>query len=180
MVNTTVTVIGVEDAMKALQAAFPEQPRVQRKVLNSTMSASAKKTMVPMAKALASSRDTSGALAESIQVRNASAATIRKRRAAGAVEMVPIRHHRKAMAMYIQHYYTAKGKSPSVWLIGNGLRYGHLVEFGSVNNSAYPFLWPAAEAQGEAYKREFASMMKVQIEKAVKREARKHAKAKKR
>ena len=179
MVNTTVTVVGVEEAMKALQAAFPQQPRLQRKILNRTMSGAAKKEMVPLAKALASNRDTSGALAESIGVRNASAATVRQRRAGGAVEMVPIRYNRKAMAMYIQHYYTDKGKTAPAFLVVNGLRYGHLIEFGSVNNTAYPFLWPAAEAKAEAYKREFAAVMKVQIERAVRSEARKRAKAKK-
>lgn len=176
MVNTTVKVIGVEQAMKALQAAFPGNPREQRKILNRTMSRSAKKTMVPMAKALALQGDGSGALSESIGVRNASARTVRERKAAGAVEMVPLRYHKKAMAMYIAHYYTSKGKNPDMKFPINGLRHGHLVEFGSKNNSAAPFLAPAANAQMGAYKNLFASEMRSQIEKSVKRQARKRAK----
>ena len=179
MVNTTVVVVGVEEAMKALQAAFPHEPRVQRKVLNQTMSAASRKTMVPMAKGLALKGDSSGALSESITMRNASAATIRKRKAAGAVEMVPIRYHRKALAMYIQHYFTDKGLNAPATFLANGMRYGHLVEFGSVHSEKSPFLWPAAEAQRGSYQREFAKLMEVQIERAVKSAARKQAKAKK-
>ena len=177
MVNTTVTVVGVEEAMKALQAAFPQNPREQRKILNRAMSQSAKKTMVPMAKSLAMQGDGSGALSESIGMRNASARKIRERRAAGFVEMVPIRGHKKAMSMYIAHYYTSRGITPSAWLVANGLRYAHLIEFGSANNKARPFLWPAASAQSGAYQNIFGATMKRQIELSVKRQARKRAKA---
>lgn len=174
--EASVKIEGLEDAMKAMMAAFPSDPRTQVRILNSAMRTAARPTILPAAKALAMQGDGSGALSEAMGVRSQSAAKRRARGVAGGVEVVPVRSNRKAMMMYIQHYYVARGRTPPAGILTSGIRHGHLVEFGSVNNSARPFLWPAATSNRGAYQSQFAASMKRVTEAAVRREASKRGK----
>lgn len=165
---------GLDEAMKALQAAFPDNYKKQSQMINGAMGSSARKSILPIAKQLALVGDGSGALSESLKVR---AQKARKRKdKAGGMEVVPVRHDRKAMALYISHYYTQMGLIPPARLVTDGIRHGHLVEFGSVKESARAFLWPAGKAGQMVYTSLFASELRKRIESAVRREAKKAGK----
>lgn len=167
---------GVEDALKALQAAFPDNPKKQAQVMHSAMGRAARKTILPLAKQWANDGDGSGALAESLKVR---VQPMRNRRAKGTyigMEVTPVRHTPSAVAMYIAHYYNAKGIAPPANIVSSGILHGHLVEFGFTHKSgqfvaARPFLWPAAEAGKSVYIDAFASMFRRSVEAAVKKAA---------
>jgi hypothetical protein len=167
-----VKIDGLEEAMRAMKAAFPADPKKQRQILNGAMSGSARKSMVPIAKQLALAGDGSGALSEAIAVRNMNARTLRKVRSVAGVQITPVRANRKAMMMYIAHYYTSRGRVPHANMINSGIRHGHLVEFGSVHNQPQPFLLPAASAGKGAYVRGFSAEMSKKTEAAVRRAAR--------
>jgi len=175
-VAASIKIEGLEQAMKALRAAFPDDAKTQYRVLNSTISAAARPTMLKTAKQLALQGDESGALSESLGLRYQSKSKIRAKRLAGGVEIVPVRHNKKAMALYIQHYYNAKGIAAPMKTITSGIRHGHLIEFGTKHHAARPFLWPAVRAQWGAFNARFASDLKKKIEQAVRRAARKRGK----
>lgn len=156
---------GVDEAIDAMMAAFPKDPAKQRTLVNGAMRVSARKNMLPKAKQLALMGDGSGALSEALAIRSQAKRKIKSKGAAAGVEIVPVRHNRKALAMYINHYYTSKGKNAPASIVSSGIRHGHLVEFGSVNNNARPFLWPAAQAGQASY---IASVGK-ELEKATER-----------
>ena len=164
---------GLDAALKAMQAAFPRDAKKQKQILNSSMRASANKAILPAAKRNALQGDGSGALSEALGIRNTKARKLRQSGVPAGVEIVPVRANMKAMALYIAHYYTAQGRTPPAGILSSGIRHGHLVEFGSVNNSAQPFLWPAASSGHGAYVRGFAAEMQKKTEAAVRREARK-------
>ena len=172
----SVKIEGLESALKAMQAAFPANAKKQKQILNAAMRSSANKAMVPTAKQFALAGDGSGALSESLGIRNMSTRTLRATGNVAGVQVVPVRANRKAMQMYIQHYYIARGRTPDANMITSGIRHGHLVEFGSVNNTPQPFLWPAAASGKGAYIRNFAGEMKKKTESAVRRAARKRTK----
>jgi len=164
---------GLDDALKAMEAAFPKDPNKQRGLLNSAMRGAANKTIVPVAKQLAKAGDGSGALSEAIAVRNQSKKKLRSKNVAAGVEVVPVRFNRKAIALYIQHYYTNVGRVAPANMFASGIRHGHLVEFGSVNNSPRPFLKPAGDVADDVYIQAFAKAMRSATERAVKRAAKK-------
>jgi len=173
----SVKITGLKEAMKAMQAAFPKNPKQQRGLLNSAMRAAAKGTMLSTAKSLALRGDGSGALSESLGIRVQSRAKMRtKALVAAGIELVPIRDNAKAMALYINHYYTARGKTTPAKVVASGIRHGHLVEFGTVKTSARPFLWPAAQAGSAGYITKFSAVLKKKTEAAVRRRAKKAAK----
>ena len=151
MVDVSIKIEGLEDAMKAMLAAFPANERRQRGILNASIRSAATNTILNDAKQRAKIGDGSGALSESLGIRATSKRKLKAKRVVAGVEIVPVRSNMKAMAMYIQHYYSAKGKTAPAKMLTSGVRHGHLVEIGSVNNSAKPFLWPAAESQKSAY-----------------------------
>lgn len=157
--------------MKAMLAAFPKDERRQRGILNASMRSASKDTILADAKQRALRGDGSGALSESLGIRATSKRKLKMRMAVAGVEIVPVRTNMKAMALYIQHYYTAQGRTAPAKMLTSGIRHGHLVEFGSVNNPAYPFLWPAAQAGQSAYTNRFAADLTKKTEAAVKREA---------
>lgn len=165
----SVRIEGLEDAIKTMQAAFPADPEVQRKILNGAMRRSATQTMLAQIKARAAESDRSGALSESIGIRNRSRRSIKTARTIGALEITPIRSNLKAMAMYINYYYTAKGKTPPAGIILSGIRHGHLVEFGSINNTPRSFLWDPARANMAPYMQRLAIEMRHQIASNVRR-----------
>lgn len=173
MLEVDAKVEGLEEAMKAMLAAFPSDERRQRGILNSSMRSAAKGTILADAKRRADSGDSSGALAESLGIRSTSKKKLKTRRVVAGVEVVPVRSNMKAMAMYIQHYYTARGRTAPANMLTSGIRHGHLVEFGSVNNTARPFLWPAAQSGRNAYIGRFSADLTKKTEAAVKREAKK-------
>ena len=173
MVDVSIKIEGLEDAMKAMLAAFPANERKQRGILNASIRSAATNTILNDAKQRAKIGDGSGALSESLGIRATSKRKLKARRVVAGVEVVPVRSNMKAMAMYIQHYYSAKGKTAPAKMLTSGVRHGHLVEFGSVNNSAKPFLWPAAESQKSAYISKFAIDLSKKTEASVRREAKK-------
>ena len=139
-------IVGLKEAMKSLQAAFPDNVKVQSQIINGAMGGSARKSFLPVAKQLAMRGDGSGALSESLGVRAQKAS--RRKGKAGGMEVVPVRSNRKALAKYINFYYTARGKTPPANILTSGIRHGHLVEFGVPRKgiAANPFLWPATMA----------------------------------
>lgn len=167
-----VRIEGLEEALAAMRAAFPDNYEQQRRLLNQAMAGSAKKSFIPMAKQLARRGDSSGALSESIAARAASRSRSLQRSMTAFVQVTPVRFNRKAIAMYVQHYYTRLGKNPGTKVVTSGIRHGHLVEFGTRHSPAQPFLWPAATAQRGKYIAEFAGFLRKKTEAAVRRRAR--------
>jgi hypothetical protein len=171
--NVSVKVEGLEEAMQAMLAAFPVDERKQRGILNASMRAAATGTILADAKQRASAGDASGALSESLGIRATSKKKLKMRNVVAGVEIVPIRTNMKAMALYIQHYYTSRGKIAPAKMFTSGIRHGHLIEFGTAHSAADPFLYPAAQAAGGAYVNRFAADLSKKTEAAVKREAKK-------
>lgn len=164
-----VDIKGLDGALKAMQAAFPKDPKKQRGVLNTAMRTAARKNIVPTAKELAKRGDGSGALSESIAVRNQSKKRLAAKGMVAGVEVVPVRFNRKAIALYVQHYYIDKGITPPANIVTSGIRHGHLVEFGSVNNTPRPFLLPAGRAGQTGYINAVGGELEKAIERRVKR-----------
>jgi HK97 gp10 family phage protein len=158
---------GLEDALKAMAAAFPADPKKQRSLVNSAMRTAAKKEMLPTAKQKAKVGDGSGALSEALAIRVQPKKKTSAKGVGAGVEILPLRSNRKALAMYINHYYTQNGLKPPAGILVSGIRHGHLVEFGSVNNNATPFLWPAATAGKGAYTNMVGDELKKAVDKAV-------------
>lgn len=167
---------GLDDAMAAMRAAFPNNPEQQRRLLNQAMSGSARKSIIPVAKQLAYQGDSSGALSEAIAPRAMSKSRARRRGKTAAVEITPVRTNRKAIALYINHYYTQRGQTPSANIVTSGIRHGHLVEFGTRHNAAQPFLWPAATSQQGKYVNSFSVFLRKRTEAAVRRRAKRRSK----
>jgi len=166
----TATITGIKNVVAAMGAAFPNEPIKQQGLLSSAMRGSAKPTIMASAKRLALKGDGSGALSESIGIRKLSRSKVKTRRVAAGIEIVPIRYNLKAISMYSNFYYP---RGTSVKRFVDGIRHGHLVEFGTKYTSARPFLWPAARSNKSAYVNLFAVTLKKRIESAVKRRAKK-------
>jgi hypothetical protein len=173
VLNADVKIEGLEEAMRAMQAAFPTSETRQRGILNASMRAASNATILADAKQRAKRGDSSGALSEALGIRAASKRTLRSRGAVAGVEIVPVRSNMKAMALYINYYYTQRGRVAPAKMLTSGIRHGHLVEFGSVNNAANPYLWPAARSQNSQYIGRFAADLRKKTEAAVTREAKK-------
>lgn len=169
--DVSVEIKGLDSAMKALEAAFPKNGKIQQQILHGAIGGAARKSIVPIAKQMALSGDGSGALSEAIKVR----VRPKKRRygQAAGMEITPVRSNKKAILKYIQHYYTNRGKNPGPEVISNGIRHGHLVEFGTKKVGPNPFLWPASERGAGLYRKLFGKELMKRIEQRVKREARK-------
>lgn len=167
--NLDVKLVGLEEALKTMAAAFPKDPKRQRGILNAAMNTSARKNMLEEAKRLARQGDSSGALSESIGIRNQSKRKLAQKGMVAGVEMVPVRTNKKALALYIEYYYTRRGLNAPAGIARNGIRHGHLVEFGSVNNSASPFMLPAARAGQSGYLNSVAGEIKLAVERNVAR-----------
>lgn len=178
----TTRVKGLREAADAIAAAFPGDRKTQRKVLNQAMSAAAKQTIVPMAKQLALQGDGSGALSEAIGVRQLNERQLLRRRAAGGIQIVPLRSNRKAMGLYIAHYYVARGQRVPAKMINSGIRHGHLVEWGFKTRrgekkfTGRPFMGPAAQTMRGAYATRFTRLVRQKIQTNVRRARRKAAK----
>jgi hypothetical protein len=162
---------GLEDALKAMQAAFPNDEKAQRQIINSSLRSAATKTMLREIKARALQYKDSGALAESIGVRAMSRRKLRTARRVGGVEIAPIRSNRRAMAMYIQHHYNAKGRAAPRGMLFSGIRHGHFVEFGVPLRGipARSFLWEGGRGQVAPYLMQAAREFQLQTERRVAR-----------
>jgi len=144
----------------------------QRKSVTSAL----KKAAEPMADAARRNAvKTSGALAESIKIK-----ANRKGRRGGMVSRVwilPVRTDNKAIARYLSHY----GKGLDGKRIKQGIRHGHLVEFGfRVGNrqvGARPFLQPAFDQTWRKSVSVFKETLAKRTEARIKK-LRKEAKAK--
>lgn len=172
--EATAKIKGLDEAMKAMQAAFPDDYKQQSRLVNGAMGGSARKSILPISKQLAMVGDGSGALSESLKVRAQKAK--KQKGKAGGMEVVPVRHDKKALALYISHYFTSLGRNAPANIISTGIRHGHLVEFGTVKKSARPFLWPSAVSGKATYVSLFAGELKKRMESAVKRAAKKAGK----
>jgi hypothetical protein len=170
------TVTGMKEAVAAMQAAMPKDPIKQQKLLNQSMRSAAMQTILIAAKLNAASSDRSGALAASLGIR------YQKKRAAlsagsvAGIYIAPIRHDPTAVARYISYY-----RANSANQVVDGIRHGHLVEFGHATRSgtfvsARPFLVPAASSHRGPYAAKFAKDLKRKIALAVNRKARKGGK----
>ena len=171
---------GLEDALKAMEAAFPKNADKARSLLNQTMSGSARKSILPMAKVLALVGDGSGALSESLAPRAVGKTRAAQAGHAARIQITPVRYNKKAIAMYSAFYYK---KSVGLGRVAEGIRHGHLVEFGHKDRNgnhvaAKPFLYPALKAGKSAYIGLFAAIMKNKIAAAVRHRAKKAKKAK--
>lgn len=170
----TAKIEGLEAAMKSMQTAFPDNIKQQARIVNGAMGGAARKSILPIAKQLALNGDGSGALSDSLGVR-AQKARSRKGKAGGMM-VVPVRSDKKALAKYIDFYFTAQGKTPPADIVTQGIRHGHLIEFGTSKISSRAYLWPAAQSGLSMYINLFAGEMRKRTEAAVKREAKKKAK----
>lgn len=172
-------ITGLDDALKVLEQAYPQDPKTQGQVVGAAIGSAARKTILPLAKQRAKQPDSSGALAESLAIRSTPASVLRSKRKAAGRKILPVRNNTVAIAKYIQHYYTNRGKAIPMGGI-SGIRHGHLVEFGFRHKSgkhvaARPFLWNSAQDGRSAYLSIFADEMKTIIKRRVAR-----AKAKRR
>lgn len=166
-----VKVDGLQDVLKAIHNIFPNDPTAERALLSQGMAASMRKHMLPMAKQLAASTNKSGALSESLAVRTVAKKHLRylPARANAAVRLVPVRMNYKAMTTYINYYYGRKGKLPpdSIWT--SGIRHGHLVEFGSKNNSPKPYILPAVKAGKASFQDDWSKYLWLKTKARVRR-----------
>jgi len=167
----TARVSGLEDAMKAMQAAFPNEPRKQQQILHRSIGSAARKEILPTSKQLAQIGDASGALSQALAVRALPAKQRRKRNTAASMVITPVRSDRKALSRYINHYYTQNGINPPASLFVRGIMHGHLIEFGSVNNPAKSFLWAAGQSNFNNYVDRFGTELRRITEQAVKKAA---------
>ena len=165
---------GLEAAMRNLTATFPKQAEEQRRLLNRAMGASARKSMLPIAKSLALLGDGSGALSESLAVRAVSKSAARRKGAAASMQIMPFRYDRKAIALYENFYYKNKGKNIGLKRFADGIRHGHLVEFGTKHSAAQPYLYPAMAQGKSAYINVFAEALEKKIMAKVRANARKN------
>lgn len=177
--RSVVRVTGLKEVANTLLNLFPTKTEPARRILNQTLSAAAKMSIIPIAKTLALQMDASGALAESIKPRAMSRARAARRGGGvvAAVEIVPLRNDVKAMVKYIEYYYGQTGKKVPPSLFVRGIQHGHLQEWGTVKTSAQPFLGPAASMGFSRFIRGFAGIMKQKIYLAVRRNAKKSIKA---
>ncbi len=171
--EVTAKIEGLEAVLRTMEQAFPKNAKVARSLLNQTMSGSSRKSILPMAKSLALIGDGSGALSQSLAPRAVSASRARRKGKSASVEITPVRYDKEAIAKYTRHYY--KGGT-TVARVAEGIRHGHLVEFGTVRSQAYPFLYPALRAGKSAYIGLFAQTLEKKIMARVRREAKKAGK----
>lgn len=167
---------GLDAAMEALRATFPADHKVQRQILNTAMGKSARATMLAEVKQRALTGPTgvqrSGALSESIGVRNQSRRKVMTKRAVAGVEIAPIRSNLKAMARYIDYYYTRQGRTPRIGMLNSGIRHGHLIEWGTVKHGPAPFLFPGVNNNLAPFLQRLAADMRRTMEQRVRRKAR--------
>lgn len=169
-INGNATMQGLEAALKTLGEAYPADPKRQRGLIGTGMRVAARKTILPIAKQLAQQGDGSGSLSEALTVRQQSNKRLKEKGVPVGVEVVPFRFNRKAIALYIQHYYTNQGRQAPAGIVASGIRHGHLVEFGSANNNARPYLAPAADQGVSNFTNTVAKEIGTAVEKRVERE----------
>ena len=167
-------VLGLQEVMKNIQAAFPKDPNQQRKLIQQGMRASLKNTVLAGVKKRALALGGSGALSESMGLRAIRKARLKTSRAVAGVQIVSVRNNMKAVALYANHYYAAKGKAVPMRLIASGIRHAHLVEFGHETRgggfvAARSFLWPSVQEGRAAYMRGVGTHINRKMESAIKR-----------
>lgn len=141
MIDIDVDVKGFDEAAKTIQKTFPRTAR-QRSVLQGAMRDAGRPTVLVDAAIRASALGGSGSLAQALTFRNRSIKSVRAAGAFGGVELVVKRHMQRAIKAY-EAFYGRK--------VTDGIRHGHLVEFGTRRTAAKPFLWPAAVSNTRRY-----------------------------
>lgn len=127
----------------------------------------ASKPMVKLAKDFAKKGDTSGALSIAIGPLRGSKASTRQGRKAGTIFIGPRRSNRRAMAVYVDFYFNRTGRSISPAEFQDGIRHGHLIEFGTKRQAKQPFLRPAFDAQARPTVKRFGKVLAKEIDKAL-------------
>ena len=183
-VNFKIT--GGPEVARALRAAWPNNPKRQRQVLNQAIKAAAKDTIVPRASIMAQRSGGSGSLAAAMNSRVMSKKFARMEGATAGVWVGPVRKDTKGIAKYINHYWLGRGKKINPSIFTYGLRHAHLVEWGHDivvggpkgkggkvigRAPARPFMRPALHSGASSYKRKLVPMLRKKIEAAVRREA---------
>lgn len=157
---------GFDEAAKVIEKSFPKTSK-QRSVMNAAMRDAGRQTALVEAALRAAALGGSGSLGQALTFRNRSLRSIQAARVFGGVELVVKRGMQRAIKTY-EAYYGVKVK--------DGIRHGHLVEFGTKRSAARPFLWPAVESQAPRYVNKFAQTIWTSIEKNVAKERNKQRK----
>ncbi len=100
---------------------------------------------------------------------------IRKHGLAGSLMIGPRRSHKPALVAYYD-FYDSKRLTPQA--LENGIRHGHLVEWGTSQSSANPFMRPALDQNAARFIRSFADILGNEIEKETRKHERQTRKAK--
>ncbi len=178
-------ITGGPEVARALRAAWPNNPKRQRQVLNQAIKAAAKDTVVSKARIMALRSGGSGSLSTAMNSRVMSLKFARREGATAGVWVGPVRKSPAAIAKYINHYWLGRGKKINTSIFTYGLRHAHLVEWGHniVKGGqvvgrvpARPFMRPALHAGAAGYKRRLVPILRKKIYAAVRREARRRAK----
>jgi len=157
---------GLEEVSRALENSFPKDSK-QRSVLQAAMRDAGRQTALVEAKLRAAGLGGSGALAAALTYRNRSLREIKTARVFAGVELYVKRNMAIAIKRY-ESFYKVKVK--------DGIRHGHLVEFGTKRTAARPFIWPAARSTAPQYLKKLATESWKSIEKNLAKERAKQRK----
>jgi len=151
-----VKVLGLKELEDKLVRTIPA--KAQTKVLRRALRI-ASRPMLNSARSKAR-RGKSNSLAIAMSVWNVRQG--QRRRTAASIEVGPRRNNKRALVAYYNFY---KGKTPTPQQLINGIRHGHLVEWGTKGTPAHPFMRPAMDAHGQEVIRNFGRILGREIEK---------------
>ncbi len=151
-----VKVLGLRELERKLTQQIPK--KAQAKVVNRALRKAAK-PMVQTAR-LRARRGKSNALSIAMSIWQVKKRT--KLRNFGSVEFGPRRNNKRAIAAYWDFY---AARTPTASDIINGIRHGHLVEWGTKTTPAHPFMRPALDAHGRQTIADFGKILGREIEK---------------
>ena len=158
-VTTKMKIKGLRHVERVLQKELPV--RVQARVIERTMrKASLPMRRVAKRKARVAKERQSGALSLSISTWKVAKGLLRQSRIRGLktaarLHLGPRRNFKRAFNIYAQHYFNGR-VSPTRYV--NGIRHGHLIEWGHKQSGrkgkkkveAFPFMEPAFRQEGTA------------------------------
>lgn len=162
----SMNVKGLQELRRTMEEKLPKQ------VQSNVMAAALKEAGRPMKNAAKANarRGRSGALAQAITFWNEKKKVRDKKGKFARVHLGPKRSLRGAIKKYYAYY---GRKNVSIAALKNGIRHGHLVEFGTSKMAARPFLRPAQAAHDKKLIQVFGRILGEKIEKAAEKEAQK-------
>jgi hypothetical protein len=168
VIDIDIDTYGFDEAAKAIERSFPKTSK-QRSVMQLAMRDAGRQTALVDAALRAAALGGSGSLGQALTMRNRSLRAIQSARVFSGVELVVKRHMKRAIKTYEAHYGVK---------VKDGIRHGHLVEFGVPSRGipARSFLWAASEAQAPAYVRKLSTSIWDSIKKNVDKERNKQRK----